>query len=397
MRTLQKYLFGIILVIGICSILILHNQTFAGNKMNGINIGEQVRVYSKILNEERIVLIYLPETYYTDSVSYPVLYLLDGGFHFFHTAGIVQFLSVNGLIPNTIVVAITNVDRGRDFSPARVKDLPGSGGAEMFHSFLTDELIPMIKTGYRTGPYRILAGHSLGGAFAVWSLLKHPDTFRAYIAISPYLQLHDEMLVRMSKKELSPELLQDKSFYMTLGNEQNYVPAINRFVSEVEKQKTTNFQFDYIRMKDETHGSIPHLSIYRGLEFIFSDWVLPADIFADGLAAIDKHYEKASKKYGYPITTPEQTINLLGYQYLQNDVIGQAINHFQENVKRHPSSANVYDSLGEAYEQNNQLELAEKNYASAVKLADLIHHRFIGIYKNNLHRVQKLLTNNLLN
>jgi tetratricopeptide (TPR) repeat protein len=61
-------------------------------------------------------------------------------------------------------------------------------------------------------------------------------------------------------------------------------------------------------------------------------------------------------------------INLLGYIYLRKDQIDKAISVFKENIKRYPCSANVYDSLGEAYENHNQYKLARDNYQEAYDL-----------------------------
>ena len=142
-------------------------------------------------------------------------------------------------------------------------------------------------------------------------------------------------------------------------------------------------------MKKETHGSIPHLSIYYGLENIYSDWVLPEAKYEEGLKAIDNHYKYISEKYSNDIQTPEYVINLLGYKYLNKKEFEKAIEVFQENIKRFPKSANVYDSLGEAYENNEQFKLAKKNYAKACKLAEKEDHVNLKIFKANLERIQK--------
>jgi tetratricopeptide (TPR) repeat protein len=141
-------------------------------------------------------------------------------------------------------------------------------------------------------------------------------------------------------------------------------------------------------MLDDDHGSGPHLSIYNGLLFIYDGWKLDADMYQEGLTAMDKHYKNLSKKYGYEITTPEYTINLLGYNYLVNEDFESAISVFQENVNRFPNSANVYDSLGEAYEKSGQLDKAETNYAKSVAIAEQKKHPNLKIYKQNLERVQ---------
>jgi tetratricopeptide (TPR) repeat protein len=45
-----------------------------------------------------------------------------------------------------------------------------------------------------------------------------------------------------------------------------------------------------------------------------------------------------------------------------------AIQIFQLNVESYPDSANVYDSLGEAYANHGDRELAIKNYEKSVQL-----------------------------
>jgi len=352
-------------------------------------IGKEVNLKSKILNEKRTMLIYLPDNYLISGKKYPVLYLLDGGFHFHHTSGIVQFLSAQDIIPEMIVVAITNVDRNRDFSPTHEDRIPTSGGAGKFLSFLTEELIPYIDQNYRTQDFDLLVGHSFGGTFATYALLEKPDVFEAYIAISPYLHYDNQYLIKQAETKIMSDYDKNVQFFMTLGDEPAYVPSLTKLESIIEIKSPKNFDFTYIQMKDEDHGSVPHLSIYNGLQAIYSDWQVPREIFIEGLASIEKHYKNISKKYGTKLEVSENTINILGYYYLNNKEFDKAIKVFKENVKRFPASANVYDSLGEAFENNKQIKKAEKNYQKAVELAENVNHPNLKIYKDNLLRVKK--------
>ena len=81
---------------------------------------------------------------------------------------------------------------------------------------------------------------------------------------------------------------------------------------------------------------------------------------------------------------------MLGYNYLLKEEFEKAIEVFQENVKRFPASANVYDSLAEAYENNKQLKLAEEKFAKACELAKKDDPNF-NVFKSNLERVRKKL------
>jgi tetratricopeptide (TPR) repeat protein len=61
----------------------------------------------------------------------------------------------------------------------------------------------------------------------------------------------------------------------------------------------------------------------------------------------------------------EADINGYGYQLLGAGKTDEAIAIFRKNVKDHPRSWNVYDSLAEAYERKGDKKLAAENYRKA--------------------------------
>ena len=64
----------------------------------------------------------------------------------------------------------------------------------------------------------------------------------------------------------------------------------------------------------------------------------------------------------------EKSINATGYQLLSLKKYPDSIWIFQLNVELHPESWNVYDSLGEAYMDNGEKELAIQNYTKSLDL-----------------------------
>jgi tetratricopeptide (TPR) repeat protein len=66
--------------------------------------------------------------------------------------------------------------------------------------------------------------------------------------------------------------------------------------------------------------------------------------------------------------TDEASINALGYELLLEKQYGAAIEIFLKNVKLFPNSANTYDSLGEAYMNTGNKELAIENYKKSLEL-----------------------------
>lgn len=79
----------------------------------------------------------------------------------------------------------------------------------------------------------------------------------------------------------------------------------------------------------------------------------------------------------------ETEINTYGYQLLQAGKKDEAITIFTKNTKDHPDSWNVWDSLGEAYGDKGNKDMAIKYYSKAYNMApDNQKARIKGILKN---------------
>ncbi len=61
-------------------------------------------------------------------------------------------------------------------------------------------------------------------------------------------------------------------------------------------------------------------------------------------------------------------INDLGYDYLNQEMVEDAIKVFQLFVMEYPEISNSYDSLGEAYAKNSDIEKALQNYRKALEI-----------------------------
>lgn len=355
---------------------------------------------SKVMGEQRVAIVYLPASYARGSASYPVLYLTDGDAHIAHTAFTMDFLARNGRMPEMIVVGITNTDRTRDLTPTRAiltrpngqtQQFPTSGGADRFLRFIETELIPEIESKYRTAPMRVLAGHSFGGLFAIHAMLSKPDLFYGYIAASPSLQWDADVMVKRLETFLRSRPQYRAALYLTLGDEGGQMEAaFHRAEGALKKHAPRDFVWESKLMRDEDHGSVVLPTHYAGFRKLFDGWRMPRDPnggIAGGLDGAEAHYRKLSQRYGYTINVPENVVNGLGYQLLQAGKLEEAIAIFKRNTELYPRSANVYDSLAEAYEKYNQPELAKANYAKAVELGAEAKDPNLNIYRANLERV----------
>jgi hypothetical protein len=79
-----------------------------------------VTLHSRILSEDRTVFVAVPESYARGATRYPVVYLTDADWNFAHTQSSAQLLARNRIIPEVIVVGVTNLrDRTRDLYATR--------------------------------------------------------------------------------------------------------------------------------------------------------------------------------------------------------------------------------------------------------------------------------------
>jgi len=357
-----------------------------------ITVGKAIQLHSNVLNEDRNIYVYTPVDHNTSQHRYPVLYVLDGNGSFFFSLAIANFLSRNSRMPQSIVIGIPNTNRMRDFTPTVDEQTPGSGGADKFLEFLEDELIPYIDQHYKTHPFRILYGHSLCGMFSIYTLFTRPDLFKAHIAVSPYLQYDNEYVIKKVKSILEKKSVFDNYLYITVGDEPDYLTSLNKFITLLENN-AEKLQWLCYQKENEDHGSVPLKSVYDGLEFIHSDWLLPNDVALQGIESIKKYYAGLHQKYGNVIEISEVFLNTLGYQFMQHGFLEKAIDVFKYNVELYPNSANVYDSLGEGFETNNQFKLALKNYHKAVELGEKTSNPNTKIYQEHIERIQEKINN----
>jgi hypothetical protein len=391
--------------VAVAALLLLVPHADAGEP---ITIGETVRLDSKVMGESRTLLISTPATYGRGDESYPVLYMTDGEAQFLHTRGTVDFLARNGLMPDLIVVAVPNTDRGRDLSPTRgsirrrdgtVEERPNTGGGPRFLEFFERELIPYVESHYRTRPYRIFAGHSLGGLFALEALVEKPLLFQAVIAVSPALGWEQDWPIARLESFVAQKQEAARMLVVTMANEEegDTKPSrLDRMEAVLAVGRPPGLTWHVLRMPEEDHGTVVLKSHLEALRLIYDGWRLPRDpesgLVALGLDAIKQHYAALSQRFGYTVVPPEQTVNLAGYNALRNaNNVEAALALFLYNIELYPNSPNVYDSYAEALEGAGRLEEAVANYRTAVRLAERPLDPRLAVFKANRDRAEQAL------
>jgi Flp pilus assembly protein TadD len=97
--------------------------------------------------------------------------------------------------------------------------------------------------------------------------------------------------------------------------------------------------------------------------------MIPYELLLAGKAAeAAEAYRKIKKEQPANAAVAENRLNLLGYELLRAGRRAEAVAVFALNVEFYPASANTYDSLGEAYMENGERELAVRNYRRSLEL-----------------------------
>lgn len=385
-----------------------------------IKLGEKDSVYSKVLNENRSIWVHVPESSKMNKAnSYPVLYVLDGGEHFLSICSILNQLSP-GEVPEMIVVGIANRNnRTRDLTPTKVEEARGaanwvkdSGGGETFTTFIKQELIPYIDNKYPTENYKTLIGHSFGGLLVVNTMIQHPELFKNYIAIDPSLWWDNEVLSKDIAKKLINESYQNKSLFISLANplspdkekrleklvkDQSFqtegIRAIYNFSKIISESKTSKLNFKHKFYENESHGTVPLISMYDGLKFLFS-WYKMKSSFVEVMSNPDAPIEavetvfndrfvRLSNTLGYTMKPEEDLLNSLGYMYLSRTPEKASL-FFAMAIKHYPESANVYDSMADYYLSKKEYDKALKHVTKAYKI------NAIDYYKKRIEDISKM-------
>ncbi|WP_299362915.1 alpha/beta hydrolase-fold protein [Winogradskyella sp.] len=363
-----------------------------------ITIGTENKIYSNVLNEERIYYISTPDNY-NDTQAYPVLYVLDGHELFKLASSTVNFLTNRGFMPETIVVGINNrSNRDRDLTPTKTDWSPSGGGAENFLSFLVDELIPEIEKNYKTQSNRTIYGSSLGGLFAMYVLYNHPEVFDNYIAISPSLYHDKGLLFNHALKYFDRPSTNDKKFvFLSLADEVydqmriNFRSTINLFKS---KANSKNIRWNYNVYDSETHETSKLIGLNDGLRSLHEFWFVPFYQRDRGIEGLIDHYKLLNDLYSFnnKIEIPEHLVNRIGYNVLREGKPDAAYSLFKYNVEHFPDSANAYDSLAEYFERQKQFKEAKEYYELALKKAKE-QNSDVAYYMQSIKRIEEILKN----
>ena len=333
-------------------VLFLLSITFSLTLNAQINAGVKDSVFSKILNEQRQLMIYFPKEVQErkDSTKrYPVMYVLDGNTHFLSVAGMIDQLSDQGgnaVLPKMIVVCILNTNRTRDLTPYAVNAsgfLPAemakeTGGGDQFAKCIKEEIFPYIAEHYPVTDYRALVGHSFGGIFALNVLAKHKDMFEDYIVIDPSTWYDQRKFANGVLDSLAKGNYKGKSLFVAIANTNNqpdtskvklmktdfseHEKSIIDFCNKATVMKKSGIAFQHAYYPNDDHNSVPMIATYDGVRTIFKPYRFSFDVLYDPgfnpLTSIPAYYDQLSKKVKHPMKPAPELLEMCDLYYTVN-------------------------------------------------------------------------------
>lgn len=233
------------------------NITIAQVKGAQISIGTNFTISSKILNQDREIQIYLPNSYTISEQKYDVLYILDGQRFFTNGVAIQKSLRTPIALPEMIVVGINSIRSLR-------RNLYGDE-SEKFTSFLKDEIIKFIDSNYRTTNERVIFGWEAAAYYISEMILSEKELFSgAIITDGGY-----------ASEDIVKEFNSNTDLYLYMANSKKdiyYVGSTDAFNEILIKHNPKNLIWKYEMFNDEVHQSLPHLAMYKGLKYYYHNY-----------------------------------------------------------------------------------------------------------------------------
>jgi hypothetical protein len=254
-------------------------------------------ISSELIGRDYQLYISFPKNYSNkDTISYPVLYVLDGLQAFSLLKGTQFLLGLEDEIEEVIIVGIgsetdipswlhnrsydltTSLDTTAHGWMEAAWDLPkGSiktGGASEFLECIKTEIIPFVDKNYKTNTDRGITGHSFGGLFTTYCFINSDGYFTRFGISSPSLWWDSEKLLNKA----SSQFIENKTWdlprtkvFISVGEKEgkSMVPTMVKFSSYLESKNYDNIDLKWKIFYEESHLSVWPSNISRTLTTLY--------------------------------------------------------------------------------------------------------------------------------
>jgi len=338
-------------------------------------------INSNHLDDTREVWVSLPKYYHQNKYKCHTLYLFDGdNIQSNETIKAIrnELFECGGYIEPLIIVGVEQKVRNRELSPY------GSRG-KVFQEFIESELIPCIESSYSTNGDRIIAGHSLGGYYALHLWMKS-NLFSSCFAFSPAIYNNENRITKDIVEYL--EANQPKGHvYVNNGTQGNTERRIKEYIEELKSAFTTHgnqdLYFKYDEHEGQGHNFTPMLGLADALLFHFSRWQFDDKLIdklwskeIDPIIAYESVYEGVDDWAGYKVKRENDLLNNISSHYLRTGDTIKAVEIINYAILNDSLDGFTHLKKGEILMSTDKKE-AKHSFANA-----LIHLKPEDVFEN---------------
>lgn len=234
-------------------------------------------LYSTYVKDKFVITIRKPAGFSANK-SYHHVYMTDGGI------GIGDYVfgrdkSWAATIPSTcIIIAISHIGnwhdkRPRDFIPSdsSKNDSENFGKADRFYLFLKNELIPGVEKKLTNKKDRSFIGHSFGGLFCLYTLLKADKLFDRHFAISPSIWANYYELEKLEEQYAKGNNTLKANIVFYVGGLEflnKVLYSTRNFYNTMLKRKYAGLTIKKVEIGNANHFSIRKPAIDRIFEIL---------------------------------------------------------------------------------------------------------------------------------
>lgn len=325
------------------------------------------------LNEERILKIYIPDSFKENNKNtYPVAVIFDGEFLFDVYVANSKLFAARDKAPEQIVVGIfqnQNDERYSDCDFSTDTGLPNEESSK-FYGFVRDELLPYLDDNYPTSLFKTIMGNTLTGNFANYFFLETTPVFNAYISISPSFapEMHQKL------ESQSQNLITPYYYYLSGGNfnKEERTTAINSAHNLLKLSENPNFKYHYDDFSSSGKTAAIGQSIASGIGFTFRQFAAIsqaefdeeiADMNpGDAIEYLERKYVEIEYLYGSNVKIRESDIYKIE-PIIIDKMNGDYLEEFGKMIMRlYPESPLGDYYIGLYYETGFDYKKALKHY-----------------------------------
>jgi predicted alpha/beta superfamily hydrolase len=257
-------------------------------------------ITSDITGRDYQLYLSFPKNYSTkDTITYPVLYVLDGMNISRIISGIRPSMHVGNQLEDVIIVGIgsgldrlswyhnryndytTSVSIPRDEANelwGKKFDVPKgtfkSGGAAKFLKIIKTEIAPYLDKNYKTNADRGINGHSLGGLFTAYCLVNSDGYFTRFGISSPSLWWDNEKLLNQAVAQFTENKIWDlpqTKVFISVGDQEDssMVPTMIKFSKYLEDSNYNNIDLKWKIFDGENHVSVFPASLSKTIYTLY--------------------------------------------------------------------------------------------------------------------------------